>query len=633
MKEKLKTKEKKKSPGISAGKGKQEDLPVNHALLDVIAPVGVQMQRNRFGMGELIGKTYTIIRYPATADYGWLSSLTNIPNTFCSITMLPLDTSIFIDSLRKNIQRSRGRAQSSNDPLEVSRAIREAEDSERTMIRMDQSGERMGLMKVAITAVGHDEKEFETACRMVESICSVNNCKTRGLAYLQKEGLEEVLPFYIPSAAVEQISGRPMPVGTMVGGFPMASSGLNDRKGWYFGRSTSGGIVILDIWMREGDRTNSNFVILGKPGQGKSTTVKRIIEMEFALGTEIVILDPENEYRELAKNLGGDLIDAGGGANGKINPLQIRTKPLEKDEDEEAILNGTFVPTESAGPLVWHIQTLETFFKMYIPTLSDMHMAFLKDALIDLYAEFHITWDTDVYDMPNEAFPIISDLYKLLIRKEKESKSDNQTDDAKIYHELSRLLKDAATGAHSFIWNGHTTIHSDNTLICLNTSNLTDASVNIQKTQYFNILSWCWQRVSGDRNKKVLLVCDEAYLMIDPNVPTCMAFLRNFSKRCRKYEGALALVSHSGVDFLDPAVKMYGQPLLDNATYKVIFGMDGQNLKELKDLYNFTEAETERLLAQRQREALTIVGSKRQFIEFKYPDTFIKRMGTAGGRG
>lgn len=110
--------------------------------------------------------------------------------------------------------------------------------------------------------------------------------------------------------------------------------------------------------------------------------------------------------------------------------------------------------------------------------------------------------------------------------------------------------------------------------------------------------------MSRNRDEKVLLICDEAYLMIDPKVPQSLVFLRNCAKRARKYEVGLVIISHSVVDFLDPTTKMYGQALLDIPCYKVLFGADGQNLKELCELYNLTEAEKELLFAKKRAVAL-----------------------------
>jgi hypothetical protein len=99
--------------------------------------------------------------------------------------------------------------------------------------------------------------------------------------------------------------------------------------------------------------------------------------------------------------------------------------------------------------------------------------------------------------------------------------------------------------------------------------------------------------MSKDRNERVLLISDEAHLMIDPNMPQSLVFLRNVEKRARKYEAGIAIISHSVVDFLDPQIKMYGQALLDIPCFKILMGCDGKNLLETKEIYNLTDAEEE----------------------------------------
>ena len=155
---------------------------------------------------------------------------------------------------------------------------------------------------------------------------------------------------------------------------------------------------------------------------------------------------------------------------------------------------------------------------------------------------------------------------------------------------------------------------------------------NVKRTQYLNLLSWCWEEMSRDRNERCLLVCDEAYLMIDPQVPQSLVFLRNVEKRARKYEAGLAIISHSVVDFLAPEVKMYGQALLDIPCYKILMGCDGKNLQETKDLYNLTDAEQELLESKRRGHALFIIGSKRLHVNFEIPAYKFSYMGKAGGR-
>ena len=189
-----------------------------------------------------------------------------------------------------------------------------------------------------------------------------------------------------------------------------------------------------------------------------------------------------------------------------------------------------------------------------------------------------------------------------------------------------------AKGSDSFLWNGHTTLEANSRFICLDTHGLQNASDNVKRTQYLNLLSWCWEQMSRDRNERCLLVCDEAYLMIDPQVPQSLVFLRNVEKRARKYEAGLAIISHSVVDFLAPEVKMYGQALLDIPCYKILMGCDGKNLQETKDLYNLTDAEQELLESKRRGHALFIIGSKRLHVNFEIPAYKFSYMGKAGGR-
>ena len=171
-------------------------------------------------------------------------------------------------------------------------------------------------------------------------------------------------------------------------------------------------------------------------------------------------------------------------------------------------------------------------------------------------------------------------------------------------------------GSDSFLWNGHSSIKTNTRCVYLDTHDLQNTSDNIKRTQYFNILTWCWQEMRKDRNERVLLICDEAYLMIDPSAPQSLVFLRNVEKRARKYEARIAIISHSVVDFLDPQIKMYGQALLDIPCFKIIMGTDGRNLHETKQLYNLTDAEEELLASKKRGNALVMIGLKRLHVVF-----------------
>jgi len=620
-----------------------EFVPVNQALLNVITPMGLEIKRNSLVIGENTGKVYGVVKYPQKVDMGWLSKITNIPSTIVSIGFKPIDNSALISAISKSIVQNRAAADGAKDPLTRQRAEKAAEDGDKIMLQIDQNGETVGLMSISVMPIARDDKTFTKVTRRVDSILSVMKCKGRALASLQKEGLQNISPTFPTISKIENIIQRIVPMSTFVGGFPFASSGFNDGTGYYFAKDNSGGLIIVDTWKRGDDRTNSNMVIMGVAGVGKSTAVKHIALAEYMKGTKLIFIDPESEYKDLCLNLNGDWINAGGDRRGLLNPLQIRPAPKDTDDDHDQRDAGPDKKASAASDnsendtplyvdegygmsdMALHIKNLEIFFKLYIPSLSDMKRAILKQTIIELYNEFNIDWDTDITKLGNTDFPTFTDLHALLEKKAKGKKDDE-------HKELALLFYDLAHGSDQFLWNGHSTVETSSRCICLDTHSLQNTGDNIKRAQYFTLLTWCWEQMSKDRNERVLLICDEAYLMIDENVPQSLVFLRNVEKRARKYEAGLIIISHSVVDFLSGNIKQYGQALLDIPCFKIIMGTDGKNLQETKELYNLTEAEEELLLSKKRGHALFVIGSKRLHVNFEIPEYKFDYFGKAGGR-
>ncbi len=612
-----------------ARKKNREPIETNNPLLNIITPIGLSFARNTMTIGENIGKAIGIIKYPPSPEYGWLSRITNIQSSAVGITFRPIDGSTFVESLNSLIKQKNGEANSATDALTKSRAKKTAEDADKIMNQIDQNSETMGLMSTVILPMVNDDDYFEKVTQRAESTCAYLKCKPRTMSTLQADALKHISPFYTTNEKVEDMLGKVVPLSTFIGGFPFSSSGYNDGTGYRWGKDASGGLIIIDPWKRAGDRTNSSFVIMGVTGVGKSTVVKDIAVSEYMKGTKLIFIDPEREYKDLTKALNGDWINAGGGSNGRINPLQIRPVPKDEEDNSEVLFKDE---GNGMGDMALYMKSLEIFFSLYITSLTDMQKAVLKKCLIELYNNFNIYWDTDIAQLKNTDFPIFSDLHDLLTKKSKEKDENIVGIDSKVYLDLALLLEDIAHGSDSFLWNGHTTISTDTRCICLDTHDLQNTSDSIKSTQYYNILQWAWEQMSADRNEKILLFADEAYLMIDPNVPQALVFLRNAEKRSRKYEAGIGIISHSLVDFLHPSIRMYGQAILDIPCYKILMGTDGKNLEETKALYNLTDAEEDLLFSKKRGHALLIVGSKRLHINFEIPEYKFKYFGSAGGR-
>ena len=332
------------------------------------------------------------------------------------------------------------------------------------------------------------------------------------------------------------------------------------------------------------------------------------------------------EYKELTENLEGDWLNVGSGAGGVINPLQIKDVPLDDEDEKDKVFKDE---GKGLGAMALHFQSLRTFFKLLFPELTSIQIALLEETLEELYNSFNIYWNTDISGFKNIDFPIMYDLYELINKKTKTEYDNGKKQDYEI---LQSLIRTIAVGADSALFNGYTSIQTKTNFICLDTHNLQDASERVKKAQYFNILTYCWELMSKDREEKTMLVCDEAYLLIDPQVPQSLVFLRNIAKRCRKYEGSLCIISHSIVDFLDDSVKMYGQAILDMATYKVLMGTDGKNLEETTELFKLSEYQADFLYAKKRGYAIFIIGAYRILVKFDIFPYEFTYFGKAGGR-
>lgn len=596
-----------------------EDLEI------ALAPTTVKFFLNKIQVGATLGQMLGITQYNQDSEYGWLSKF-NVSGTVSKYIYIPQSETSFIESLSRNIKVNQGKANSSNDPVEIRNAEYKVETYENVLNAISKNHESVGLIISIFFANTTQEEELKSETMKVIDVITASKCRARVAATLQKQAFQTLSPYWTFQKEISELFGRVALLSSFFGGLPFSTNGFSDGKGYYFARDFAGGLIILDTWKRGGNRTNSNWTILGAPGTGKSTCIKHIILNEYAMGTKILIIDPENEYGEITKNLYGKEINAGGGKEGIINPLQIRPAPEENEDGEERIRK------DNNGAMALHLKTLEVFFKLYLENATDIQLSILLKTIEELYNTFDIFWDTNVKFINNNEFPIINDLYELLLRKSKQQEPNLRAFQDNEYENLALLIRGMAIGADSSIFNGYTSLESNTEITCLNTFSLQNTSDRIRRTQYYNILTWCWEQMSYDRNEKIMLFIDEAYLMIDPNIPESLLYLRNIAKRCRKYGGGIVVASQSLIDFLDPRIKMYGTALLNLADYKVLYGSSGNDVSDTVDTFNLKEAHGDVLRKNLRGVGLLVMSSLIMQFDQIIPEHEWKYIGVRGGR-
>ena len=459
------------------------------------------------------------------------------------------------------------------------------------------------------------ELQSEIQMELTRSKMSVDRLTLR-----QKEGFLTVLP--VGYNIFREQFERVLPASSVANLYPFNYSGKTDPKGLFIGRDKYGTNILVDFDRRAEDKTNSNCLILGNSGQGKSFLLKLILTNFRESGKRVISLDPEAEYEELTKALGGCYIDFMSGEY-IINPLEPKSfGDADKEYDQ-------FTPEafRRVTRLSQHIAYLKDFFRAY-KDFSDEQLDTLEIILSKLYQNFGITNYTDYDKLKPTDYPIMEDLYALL-EKEYKGYQHNQKN---IYREetLQELclgLHSMCVGTESKYFNGHTNI-IDDTFLCFGVKGLMDTNRRLKDAMLFNVLSYMTNELLGKGN--TVAAIDELYLFLT-NM-TAIEYIRNASKRVRKKESSVILASQNIDDFLIEGVKEYTKPLFSIPTHQFLFNAGSVEPKVYMDVLQIEESEFERIRYPERGTCLFRCGNERYLLQVIAPEFKQIMFGKAGGR-
>ena len=529
---------------------------------------------------------------------GWLAKLTEDVGAIFSINIEPIDNAQLIEHLDARIRDATSLSKIAKN--ESIKQVREAEVKEASEIisRMINNNEVVSYLTIYICISAQNEQDLISKCKEVERVVQKLKLKIRPITnFLLKSGFKAVAPFFTIQKDLTEYFKRNILTSTFTGGFLFNTNTFIDKNGYCFGINQNGGIIVFNIWKKDYDRTNSNMVIVGSSGSGKSLATKHIIYNELPR-TKLLIIDPEAEYTYLAKNLKGKIIECGGSNSGyTLNPLQVR---INKDDEE------------NLNALAIHFQFLHTFFEILFPSLTDIEFSMLDKVLEELYLKFNITTNTDISKIENTEFPLLEDLYYLLEDKNKEEYKPE-------YEKLLSLIRPISIGQASSLWNGYTDITVDTGLTVFNTKNMQEFQIQYKRAQYYNMMSFAWEIISKNKDEFDCLIADECHVLVDQNIPQTLEYVRNISKRARKYNSSIIVITQSIEDFLNEKIKLYGQSLLANSTYKLFFKMDGQDLRDVVKVFNLSKKEEELIYNAKRGECLLSAGNRKIFVNVKVP--------------
>ncbi len=371
---------------------------------------------------------------------------------------------------------------------------------------------------------------------------------------------------------------RDIPTTTLASVFPFISGALQDEKGFYIGYNEYP--VFVDFFKRDRERANSNVMIIGKSGGGKSYATKTLLTNLACDNTKVFVLDPEDEYTPLSYNMKGKVMDVGSSQSGRFNPFHIFTT-LQSDEGGE---------DDSYSV---HLQFLEEFLSTILPGMPSEAFELLNSLVIEIYTLKGINSQTAVSKLKATDFPIFDDLYNLARKKLNESTDEYFKKNLQTV--VTYISKFATGGRNSNLWNGPTSIETKENFFTFNfRSLLANRNQVIANAQMLLVFKYLDNEIIKNKdfndkysaNRHIIVVVDEAHVFINPKHPIALEFMAQMAKRIRKYGGMQIVITQNIKDFVgSPEIQRQSTAIINASQYSFIFSLAPNDVTDLIELY------------------------------------------------
>ena len=587
-----------------------------------IAPKGLEFRSGDFIISDKYATILTVISFPKMIGAGYLSDLTSMSGVKIVIKHIPLPLSILQKMINKEIADLKTRYQQEYDKTIQERIRQDYESLEyfiEDLVRT-QSKTYDFQMHVMITANTLDE--LSTKKMQVKSYMEAMGLRAVPLRFEQENVLKSIIPIY-PKQSIEDRIGTPIAAPTLAAMYPFIFDSIKDPGlSCLLGVDFSGGVILFNQFLyqikKEHNRNNANMIILGTSGSGKSTAAKLILRSHIRNDYQLVIIDPEGEFEEMAKLYDGDFIDLGkGGEFGMVNPLEVVV-----DADEEEIRQGLGYTV-----LTRTLQTLKAFIRYYDPSMEEDVVNMFSEMVQETYRRFGIDFTSDFSKFTSNDYPTFRDVYatirgKLLSMPEKTHEKDIlETLEIKI-RPLIRELK--------YYFDGHTTINPQSNFIVFNIKELMNSDKNIRNALFFNVLKYAWS-LTLNPNTNTVLTVDEAHVLMTGSNVLGADFLAQIQRRARKYNTGTIIITQQPSDFSDPAIIVQGKAIFDNSSYYLVMGLRKQAVEDLSKLIDLNDNEKESIKKYNQGEALFVCGNRRMRINIIATEQELDSFGSGGG--
>jgi len=587
-----------------------------------IAPKGLEFKPSEFVVSDKYATILTAISYPKYISPGFLSNLTSMSGIKMVIKHIPMQFDVISKMINKEIADLKSRYQEENDVTTQERIRQDYESLEQFIKQLAASQAKIYDFQLHVMITADSMDELTAKKLQVKGYLEAMDMRAIPLRFEQEKVLKSMLPIF-KKQDIEDRIGTPIPAPTIAAMYPFIFDSIKDPGlSTLLGVDFSGGVVLFNQFLyqmqKEHNRNNANMIILGTSGSGKSTAAKVMVRTHIRNDNQIVIIDPEGEFEDMARLYGGDYIELGkGGEFGMINPLEVIV-----DADEEELKQGM-----GYAVLTRTLQTIKAFMKYYDPSITEDVLNIFSEMVQETYRRFGIDFDTDFSKFKSSDYPTFKDVYATV--RGKITAMPDQNKERDILEQLELKLRPIIKELR-YYFDGQTTISPKSNFIVFNIKELMNADTNIRNALFFNTLKYSWS-LTLNPNVNTVLMVDEAHVLLSGNNTLGADFLAQVQRRARKYNTGTIIITQQPTDFSDPGVITQGKAIFDNASYYLVMGLKKQAVEDLSKLIDLNDNERENIKGFTQGEALFVCGSKRMTINVVVTEQELDSFGSGGG--
>ena len=570
------------------------DLIPKDQYMNWILPKKIKMTSRHVQYDDIVTHNFRVTGYPTVVGNAWGCNLFSRPDTKVVMKMQMVDRYKGIKQIDRAIDELREQGNSTGKTSKLMELQTHVDTLAEVLALLQSDNETLLDVNIFVTAYDYELSEQmlypERAKKTSSSIASMKKQIKRELAeesfrstdnYMQQ--FEMYASTQISAHDAFKRTSRGIHSTSVAAAFPFVNKNLCDPGGVNIGVNR-GKPVFVDFFTRNSERVNSNMVIIGKSGSGKSYATKTILSHLAADDSKVFILDPENEYFGLAQNMNGKVIDVGSATQGRLNPFQIITSLSDDEEDEEEVVKTSFST---------HLQFLEEFYRQILPGIDSDALEYLNNITMRMYEAKGIDQDTDLSELGPEDYPIFDDLYDKILNDYQMASSEYGKENLRVL--LNYISKFATGGRNALLWNGPSSISTEENFIVFNfQSLLANKNNTIANAQMLLVLKYLDNEVIKNRDynikygasRKIIVVIDEAHVFIDSKFPVALDFMYQLAKRIRKYNGMQIIITQNIADFVGSEELVRKSSAIINACqYSFIFSLSPNDMHDLCKLY------------------------------------------------